>query len=272
MPEVPSLSASVIGMCSELYAEAGGPKCPPLFCSTGVLNLHLAMNAEEQFRKVVAELRIAIAAVDVALFTVRNGELYVFLIPINRPPHYGNMVGLPGGVIGIQETSEEAAERHLKEKAKIAGVHIEQLYTFSHPDRDKRSRSISVAYIALVSSDQLPEESVEGRWAPIKKLPNLAYDHVEIINVAIERLKGKLIYTNIIASLLPKNFTLTELQDTYEVILDRKLDKRNFRKKMLSIGLLKEIGQQKKASHRPAELYTFIRKDLVTIPEVRAAL
>lgn len=230
------------------------------------------MNAEEQFRKTVAELRIAIAAVDVALFTVRSNALYVFLIPVHRPPHYENMQGLPGGVIGVTETSEEAAARHLKEKAKIDEVHIEQLYTFSHPERDTRSRSISVAYIALVSSDHLLEGSIDGAWFPVKKLPKLAYDHEEIIGVALERLKGKLIYTNIIANLLPKNFTLTELQDTYEVILGRKLDKRNFRKKMLSIGLIKETGKQKKTTHRPAELYTFVRKGLITIPEVRAAL
>ncbi len=229
------------------------------------------MNAEEQFRKTVAELRIAIAAVDVALFTVRNDSVYVFLIPIHRPPHYENMQGLPGGIIGVQETAEEAAERHLNEKAKITDVHMEQLYTFSHPERDKRSRSISVAYIALAPFDQLPEESLEGKWFPIKKLPKLAYDHSEVINVALERLKKKLIYTNIVANLLPKNFTLTELQNTYEVILDRKLDKRNFRKKMLSIGLIKEIGKQKKTSHRPAELYIFVRKSLITIPEVRVA-
>ncbi len=230
-------------------------------------------NQEEQFRKKVAELRIAIAAVDVALFTILNDALHVFLIPVHRPPHYQNQFGLPGGVIGVKETTDQAADRHLKEKAHIGGAHVEQLYTFSDPERDKRSRSISVAYIAIASPDRISiGEKTEGKWVPIKKLPNLAYDHAEIIKVALERLKGKLVYTNIVANLLPKQFTLTELQAAYEIILDRKLDKRNFRKKMLSIGLVKETGKQKKTSYRPAQFYTFTKKGLTTIPEVRAAL
>ncbi len=230
-------------------------------------------NSEEQFRKTVAELRIAIAAVDVALFTILNDTLHVFLIPVHRPPHYPNQFGLPGGVIGVKETADQAAKRHLKEKAHVDGVHIEQLYTFSDPERDKRSRSISVAYIAIASPDRLSiDEKTDGKWVSVKKLPSLAYDHPEIIKTALERLKGKLSYTNIVASLLPKQFTLSELQNAYEIILDRKLDKRNFRKKMLSTGLVKEVGKQKKTQHRPAELYTFTKKDLVTIPEVRVVL
>lgn len=228
---------------------------------------------EEQFRKTVTELRIAIAAVDVALFTIINESLHTFLIPVDRPPFYKNLHGLPGGIIGVRETADEAAARHLKGKAHIDGLHIEQLYTFSDPDRDKRSRSISVAYVALVAPDQLMvDEKADGKWFPINKLPHLAYDHDEIIKVALERLKGKLAYTNIVANLLPKQFTLTELQSAYETILNRKLDKRNFRKKMLSVGLIKEAGKQKKTIHRPAELYVFVKKALTTIPEVRAAL
>jgi 8-oxo-dGTP diphosphatase len=228
---------------------------------------------EEQFRKTVTELRVAIAAVDVALFTILENSLHVFLIPVHRPPHYTNSFGLPGGVIGVKENADKAAVRHLKEKAHIEGAHIEQLYTFSDPERDKRSRSISVAYVAFAPSDQLSiGDKTEGKWFSIKKLPKLAYDHSEIIKIAVERLKGKLAYTNIVANLLPKQFTLTELQSAYEVILDRKLDKRNFRKKMLSIDLVKEVGRQKKTIHRPAQLYNFSKKGLATIPEVRAVL
>lgn len=230
-------------------------------------------NQEEQFRKAVAELRIAIAAVDVALFTILGDSLHVFLIPVHRPPYYQNQYGLPGGVIGEKENANQAAERQLKEKAHVSGVHTEQLYTFSDPERDKRSRSISVAYIAIASPDRLSiGEKTEGKWVSVKKLPPLAYDHGEIIKVALGRLKGKLVYTNIVSNLLPKQFTLSELQHVYEIILDRKLDKRNFRKKMLSIGLIKEIGKQKKTFHRPAQLYAFVKKDLITIPEVRVVL
>lgn len=230
-------------------------------------------NREEQFRKTVAELRVAIAAVDVALFTILDNALHVFLIPIHRPPHYQNQYGLPGGVIGIKENADQAAARHLQEKANVRGVHIEQLYTFSEPERDKRSRSISVAYIAVASPDRLSIGGTsEGRWAPVKKLPSLAYDHEHIIKTALARLRGKLVYTNIVANLLPKLFTLSELQSAYEIILDRRLDKRNFRKKMVSMGLIKEAGREKKASHRPAQLYAFVNKSLITVPEVKAVL
>ncbi len=231
------------------------------------------VSQEEHFRKTVAELRVAIAAVDVALFAIIEHSLTVFLIPVHRPPHYTNSFGLPGGVIGVHENAEKAAVRHLKEKAHIEGAHMEQLYTFSEPARDKRSRSISVAYVALVSPEQLLiGEKTEGKWIPIKRLPKLAYDHPEIIKVALERLKGKLAYTNIISNLLPRQFTLTELQHTYEIILARKLDKRNFRKKMLSTGLVKEAGKEKRTARRPAQLYTFVKRGLAIVPEMRAAL
>jgi 8-oxo-dGTP diphosphatase len=231
-------------------------------------------NQEENFRKIVADLRIAIAAVDVALFTIIDNALHTFLIPVDRPPFYKNMFGLPGGIIGENETADEAAERHLKNKAHLENIHIEQLYTFSDPSRDKRSRSISVAYMALVPPNQvaLLKENKENKWVRVNKLPKLAYDHEEIMKVAIDRLKGKLIYTNIASKLLAKHFTLTELQNTYEIILGRELDKRNFRKKMLSIGLIKEVGKQKQTLYRPAALYTFTKQEIITIPEVHAAL
>ena len=221
---------------------------------------------EAQFRKIITELRVAIAAVDVVLFTIFDATLHVFLAPINKPPYYTDMHGLPGGIIGPRESSEEAAARHLKEKVHIDGVTVEQLYTFSNPDRDKRSRSISVAYIALVSPEQITiGKNREGEWVSIKALPKLAYDHAEIIAVALERLKSKLIYTNIAARLLPKQFTLPELQKAYEIILNQKLDKRNFRKRILSLGLVKSIGKKKKTLYRPAELYRFIKRDTVVV-------
>lgn len=225
----------------------------------------------------ITDLRIAIASVDVVIFSMINNHLHVFLIPIDKPPFYIDLRGLPGGVIGPKETADESVLRHLKEKSNISGVHIEQLYTFSDPERDKRSRSISVAYLALVSPDELASieakaNQASGKWFPVDNLPKLAYDHNKIIKVAAERLVGKLAYTNIIAGLLTKQFTLTELQGTYESILHRKLDKRNFRKKILSIGFLKVVGKQKKTVHRPAELYAFAKKGLVITPEIRAVL
>jgi len=228
---------------------------------------------EEEFRKIVKELRIAIAAVDVVIFSIINGTIHVFLTPVHRPPHYMNMFGLPGGVILENESADDAATRHLAEKANITGVIVDQLYTFSSPDRDKRSRSISIAYLALLPSDKYESiQSDSGVWVSVDKLPVLAYDHSNIIKVAIERLRGKIIYTNVVKDLLPTRFTLPELQRVYEILLVRPLDKRNFRKKFLNSKLIKEVNDVRKTSHRPAQLYTFSSKKIEIIPEVWAAL
>jgi len=228
---------------------------------------------EDKFRKIVKELRIAIAAVDVVVFSILNEEINVFLTPIHRPPHYQNTFGLPGGVIREDEFAEDAAARHLVEKAHINNVFLEQLFTFSNPNRDKRSRSISVSYLALISPDTFEkQEGYSGVWVPVKKLPILAYDHAEIISVGLERLRGKLIYTNLAKDLVAKEFTLPELQQVYEIALERPIDKRNFRKKFLSSGLIKEVGKTKKTSHRPAQLYKFTSDKTQIIPEVWAAI
>lgn len=215
---------------------------------------------EKKFRKTIKDLRVAIAAIDVALFTIVEDKLCVFLTPIHRPPHYENLQGLPGGIIGVNENADQAAIRHLKEKVNITGMHIEQLYTFSDPERDKRSRSISIAYMALVSSVGIDQKNANGSWFPVKKLPSLAYDHSEIVKMGLERLRGKLAYTNIVANLVPKNFTLSELQNIHEIILGEKSDKRNFRKKILMSQTIKPvIGEFKKTIHKPAQLYTFTK-------------
>lgn len=228
---------------------------------------------DAEFRKIINDLRIAIASVDVVVFSVINESMYVFLTPIHRPPHYSNTFGLPGGVILQTESADEAASRHLLEKAHIQDAFLEQLYTFSDPKRDKRSRSISIAYLALLSPETREKQlSSDGVWVSVKKLPSLAYDHAEIIKTALERLKGKLVYTNLAKDLVSKDFTLPELQHTYEIVLGRKLDKRNFRKKFLSMGLIKEMGKTRKTSHRPAQLYRFVSQKTQTIPEVWAAI
>ncbi len=206
----------------------------------------------------VSKLRSSIVAVDVVIFSIINETLNVLLVPVDRPPHYVNMHGLPGGVILDNENADQSASRHLKEKANITNIHIEQLYTFSDVNRDKRSRSISVAYMALLGPDKFPSKMKDKEeWVPVTKLPKLAFDHKEIIKVALDRLKGKLSYTNIVANLLPKHFTLSELQHINEIILGHEIDKRNFRKKVIASGVVKATGTYKKASKRPAELYTF---------------
>lgn len=228
---------------------------------------------EAEFRKIINDLRVAIASVDVVAFSVVNESMHVFLTPVHRPPHYSNTFGLPGGVILQAESADEAASRHLSEKAHIKDVFLEQLYTFSDPKRDKRSRSISIAYLALLSPEAREKQlSSDGVWVPVEKLPSLAYDHAEIIKSALERLKGKLVYTNLAKDLVSKDFTLPELQRTYEIVLGRQLDKRNFRKKFLSTGLIKETSKTRKTSHRPAQLYRFVSNKAQIIPEVWAAL
>ena len=212
-------------------------------------------------------LKFAILAVDTALFTINNGELEVLLMPVVRPPHYTkNFWGLPGGLIKPHETAEVAATRHLKEKGGVDHkIYSEQLYTFSNPERDPRGRVVSVAYLGLAPHDELCKEfkksNHNAKWFSLNKLPKLAFDHKKIIYVARERLKGKLTYTTIAHALLPKYFTLSDLQNIYDIILERKLDKRNFRKKILSLHLLKKTAKMRRdGAMRPAQLFQFIEE------------
>lgn len=207
-------------------------------------------------------LRFAILAVDTVLFSVRQGELKVLLMKINRPPHYlGNYWGVPGGLIDPKETADQAAFRHLHEKGGATHRHIEQLYTFSALDRDPRGRVVSVAYLALTPSGDIKEGS-GAEWHPISKMPRLAFDHKRIVEAALERLQSKLEYTNIAKGLLPDEFTLGELQSVYEIVLKRKLDKRNFRKKLAQLKLLRDLKKKKRLLRsRPATLYSFRDKE-----------
>jgi len=209
-------------------------------------------------------------AVDAVLFTLDQGQLKVLLIKINNGP-YQNKWALPGGLVQLNETLDEAAKRVLFQKTNIGDIHLEQLYTFGDLKRDTRGRVISVAYFALVSHPNnykvktTPYYS-EITWQPIKNLPLMAFDHRKIIEDALERLKAKLEYTNIVYSLLPKEFTLTDLQKTYEIILGKKLDKRNFRKKMIFSSLIEKTGKKRKGEpHRPARLYRFAERKLKLI-------
>ncbi len=227
---------------------------------------------DKNFWETIKNLRIAVAAVDVAVFSIIENELNVFLIPINRPPHYTNLSGLPGGLIQADETAEEAAIRLLKDKMSVKNANLMQLYTFTNPDRDKRSRSISIAYLVLISPKSVHIKESLGKWTPIHKLPSLAYDHDQIIEVALERIKAKFAYTNIASLLLSKKFSLTELQKVYEIILEKDFDKRNFRKRMLASNMIEATGTQIEIYHRPATLYSFKNADIITIPEIKSAI
>jgi 8-oxo-dGTP diphosphatase len=208
-------------------------------------------------------------AVDAVIFTVQRGELQVLLIQMKKRP-FENQWAFPGGIIEDQEPTEHAAKRILHTQAGVRDVYLEQLMTFDDPRRDPLGRVISVAYYALVPNEgihlQTTDRYKDVRWWSVKKLPSLAYDHAHIAHIALQRLRSKLEYTNVAWSLLSEEFTLTELQALYESILGRALDKRNFRKKIQSLGIVKETGKLRKgATNRPAMLYTFKQRKPVII-------
>ena len=198
-------------------------------------------------------------AVDVVIFTVDAGELRVLLVQVRDGPCAGRWA-FPGGLVGLGEGLEAAARRELSARTGLQGIYLEQLQTFGDPDRDPGARVVSTAYFALVPAARLV--GGDGRyadvaWFALRRLPALAYDHAAIARAALERLRAKLAYTNIVYGLLPPEFTLGELQAIYEVILGRRLDRRNFRKKILAGGLLRQLRKQRRGAHRPAALYRF---------------
>jgi len=180
---------------------------------------------------------------------------------------YADCWSIPGGFLKTGESLEAAALRVLRKKTGMENVYMEQLYTFGEPDRDPRTRVITVTYFALISWKNLaqPESAkVAGlTWVSVDHLPKLAFDHKDIVQYAIQRLRAKASYSNIVYGLMPRQFRLSELQNIYEIIIDDKLDKRNFRKRMLTTGLLQETGKKEAmGAHRPAMLYKFKKMEI----------
>jgi len=205
--------------------------------------------------------------VDLSVFTVNERQLKVLLIKRAEAPFSG-FWSLPGGFLKKGESLDEAAQRALKEKSTVSNVYMEQLYTFGNPKRDPRSRVITVAYIALIPWQNLPQPESQKvsdlTWFAVDGLPKLAFDHTDILEYAIKRLRAKVSYSNIVQGLMPKQFRLSELQSMYESIINDELDKRNFRKQMLATGLLKETGKKDLAgAHRPAMLYQFKSNEII---------
>ncbi|MBT8492382.1 MAG: NUDIX hydrolase [Deltaproteobacteria bacterium] len=202
--------------------------------------------------------------VDCVVFGLDDDDLKVLLIQRQLEP-FAHSWALPGGFVHMDESLEEAALRELEEETGIRNVYLEQLYTFGAPDRDPRGRVITVAYYALAKlSDHEVRAASDAEnvgWFSIEDLPTLAFDHLEVTELALERLKGKVRYAPIGFELLPKKFTLSELQRLYETVLGQPLDKRNFRKKVLGLGFLVETSEvQKDVAHRAARLYRFDRR------------
>jgi 8-oxo-dGTP diphosphatase len=188
-------------------------------------------------------------------------DLKILLIQRSGKPFAG-MWALPGGFVDMGETLEQAAKRELQEETGISRLYLEQLYTFGDPGRDPRDRVITVAYYALVKltdhTIKADTDASDVAWFGVSDLPRLAFDHAKIVATALGRLKGKVRYQPIGFELLPAKFTLSQLQRLYEVVLERRLDKRIFRKKILGMGLLVETSEiQKDVAHRAARLYRF---------------
>ncbi len=205
--------------------------------------------------------------VDMVIFGVRESRLAILLVEREATPFPGYWT-LPGGFVQIDESLEEAAQRILRKETGIEAAYLEQLYTYGKPDRDPRGRVITVAYFALVAADTVsstPES--RAKWHYANELPTLGFDHNEIVEYGLRRLRYKLEYSAVGFELLPTEFTLTELQTTYEIILGVQLDKRNFRRKILEAKIIEETHNTRFGEGRPARLYRY-REDAVA--EVKA--
>jgi 8-oxo-dGTP diphosphatase len=209
--------------------------------------------------------------VDVVIFTLRENRLQVLLIQRGEEP-YAGMWALPGGFVKMEESLEAAALREMEEETGLKYAYLEQLYTYGDVDRDPRGRVVTVAYFALIPADApiRPEggsDARQARWISINELPLIAFDHDKIIAYALRRLRYKMEYTAACFELLPEEFTLTEIQHTYELILGETLDKRNFRRRILESKIIEPSAQMRTAGGRPARLYRY-REDAVA--EVKA--
>lgn len=201
----------------------------------------------------------AALTVDCVVFGFEGGELQVLAIRRGLKP-FKDHWALPGGFVRVEETLDDAARRELEEETGLQGVFLEQLYTFGTVNRDPRERVVSVAYFALVKPMivNAATDAAEAKWFPVSAIPALAFDHAAILDTALARLRGKLTYQPIGFELLPPKFTLTQLQRLYESVLGTDIDKRNFRKKVLSYNLLIPLQEtHRDGPHRPAQLFKF---------------
>ncbi len=214
---------------------------------------------------------------DVVAFSLRalsqeqaRQALHVLLIQRGAAPYKGRWA-LPGGFVQTGESLEQAARRELAEETGMRGLYLEQLYTFGDPRRDPRGWTVTVAYVALVPETiavQAGDDAAAAHWYPVHALPPLAFDHAQIVQYALQRLRNKLEYTAVGFELLPDEFTLSELQTAYEIVLGETLDKRNFRRRIAEANVLEELSRYKSEGQgRPARLHRY-RRD--AIKEVKA--
>lgn len=211
-------------------------------------------------------------SVDAVVFGYDPEEGVSVLLITRKYEPFKKFWALPGGLVKDDESLETAVRRELKEEAGIDVSYLEQLYTFGKPDRDPRNRVVSIAYYGLVRpkdyqiSAQTDAEDVA--WFNIKKLPRLAFDHKHIVDNAIKRLRGKIAYEPIGFELLDKKFPFSDLEKLYHALLDRDLDRRNFKKKIMAYGFLEELDESvQKSAGRPAKLFQFNKKQYFELKE-----
>ena len=206
-------------------------------------------------------------AVDAIVFGYSKNEGVSVLLIKRKYPPFKNSWAIPGGFILESESLEDAVKRELQEETGVKVNYLEQLYTFGAPERDPRQRIISIAYFALVKSSLFQQlkastDAEEAQWFSIRKLPSLAFDHKQILQTAIDRIRAKIRYQPIGFELLDKKFPFADLEKLYTALLDREIDRRNFTKKILSLGLLEDTGELASAAGagRPSKIYQFNKK------------
>jgi len=206
--------------------------------------------------------------VDVVLFAIRERRLKCYLVELGAGAAAGRWA-FPGRLIRVGEMLDEAARGELELSTAIRATYLEQLRTFGDPTRDPQAHVVSVGYLALSGNSARvgcgSQKYPRGRWFEAAALPPLAYDHGLIAAYALERLKAKLEYTNIACNLLSETFTFAELEELYATVLERELDRRNFRRRILAMGLLRQLSVTRRGQGRPAALYQFVRRDLQAI-------
>lgn len=210
-------------------------------------------NAKEYFRSAIS--------VDNVIFGFDNADLKVLLIRRGEEPFNGEWA-LPGDLVYLEEPLDEAANRILTDLTDLKDVYLEQVKTFGAVDRHPKGRVITVAYFSLININQVTPKPAsfanELGWQSVDQIEYLAFDHFKIMRTCLERLQQNLRIKPIGFELLPENFTLTELQQLYESVLGKELDKRNFRKKISRMNIIKDLNlYQKGVAHRPARLYAF---------------
>lgn len=211
----------------------------------------------------VQNIKVSVDAV-VFGYTSKDG-LSILLIQRKIDPFKGQWA-LPGGLVGDDESLEKAVQRELKEETGISINYLEQLYSFGQPNRDPRNRVISITYYGLVKPDAFKlnasTDASDVKWFNVNQIPTLAFDHDEILRVALKRLQGKITYEPIGFELLDRKFPFSELEKLYSTVLGRQIDRRNFKKKILKFGFLEETSekQQLEGAGRPGNLFRFNEK------------